>query len=191
MIDAVIEIVAEKGFGGLVLGEIGTRAGYSTTLPLHYFKTREAVILLTAERIIADYSEIFRREVQGESGLTALRAFISTYLRYARENPAKRRALFMITGDAAVNSSLRQSIAKLSRKGAASVAKLIRDGQETGDIEPMIDPDTVGTLIFAWLRGAISLWAVDPALDLERLGVAMEGAVVRMLRNRESPTVKS
>ena len=187
MIDATIELIAEKGFGGLVLGEVGTRAGYSATLPIHYYKTKEALILLTARRILVDYNEVFRQELHGDSGLTALRTFVRTYLRYAHEHPQKRRALFMITSEAAVDVPLQESIAALSRNGAASLAQLIRDGQNAGEIEPMIDPDTFGTLIFAWLRGVVSLWAVDSHIDLDRLAAGIEGSLVRSLRNRDLP----
>lgn len=187
MIDAAIDLIAEKGFVGLVLGEVGTRAGYSATLPIHYYKTKEALILLTAERIIENYNEVLLRDAAGLVGMAAIRTFVRTYLRYAAEHSQKRRALFMITSEAAVDASLRESIAELSRKGATSLTQLIRDGQTSGEIEPMIDADAFGTLIFAWLRGVVSLWAIDPGLDLDRLAVGIEGSVVRSLRNRDLP----
>ena len=187
MIDAAISLIAEKGVRGLVLGEVGARAGYSATLPVHYYKTKEALILLTAQRIMSDYNDVLRREIGGADGLAALRTFVRTYLHYAADYPLKRRALFMITSEAAVDAALRQGIADLSRNGPAGVARRIRAGQVSGEIEPMIDPDAIGTLIFAWLRGVISLWAVDPTLDLARLAVGIEGSVVRILVNRDPP----
>jgi AcrR family transcriptional regulator len=191
MVDATIELIAEKGFAGLVLGEVGVRAGYSTTLPIHYYKTKEALILLTAQRIIADYNELLQRERRGVSGLEAIRTYVRTYLQYALEHPQKRRALFMITSEAAVDAPLRESVATLARNAAASLSKRIRDGQATGEIEPMVDPDTYGTLIFAWLRGAISLWAIDPDVDLARLAAGIEGTVLKALLNRDTAPGRS
>jgi AcrR family transcriptional regulator len=191
MIDATVELIAEKGFAGLILGEVGSRAGYSTTLPVHYYKTKEALILLTAERIINDYNGLLRRELRDESGLEAIRTFVRTYLRYAVDNPQKRRALFMITSEAVVDAQLREAVAELARQAAGSLARRIRDGQATGEIEPMVDPDSYGALIFAWLRGAISLWAVDPTVDLDRLAMGIEGTVLKVLLNRAPPPIST
>lgn len=184
MVEATIELIAEKGFAGLVLGEVGVRAGYSATLPVHYYKTKEALIMLTAERIISDYTNLFRRETAALTGIEAIRTFVKTYLQYALDNPQKRRALFMITSEAAVDAPLRAEVATLARNAASSIARRIREGQSAGEIEPMVEPDTYGTLIFAWLRGAISLWAVDPAIDLERLAAGIDGTLLGTLLNR-------
>lgn len=184
MIDATIELIAEKGFVGLVLAEVGGRAGYSATLPVHYYKTKEALILKTARQIIGDYSKVLTAELQGRSGLEAIRTFVRTYLRYASDCPQKRRALFMITSEAAVTESLRQEIAGLARNAARDLARFIRDGQAAGQIEPLVDPDAYGTLIFAWLRGVISLWAVDVDMDLDRLVTGVDGTLLHTLMVR-------
>ncbi len=181
MVEATIELIAQKGFAGLVLSEVAVLAGYSITLPIHYYGTKEALIILTAQRIIAEYTELLQRETKGASGLEAIRAYVRTYLQYALDQPHRRRALFMITSEAAVDAVLRESVAALARNGAASLSKRIRDGQAAGEIKPMIDADTYGTLIFAWLRGAISLWAVDPSVDLASLGTGIEGMILRAL----------
>lgn len=186
MVDAAINIIAEKGLGGLILGDVAARAGYSATLPLHYYKSKEALILHTARRILADYDEVMQKELAETSGLDAIIRFIHTYFRYALAAPGKRRAFFMITSEAAVSPSLQKSIAELTRVGASNLSQLIRNGQRAGEIEPLIDPDTFGMLILGWARGAISLWVVDPELDLHRMASAMAGSVVRILRHRDA-----
>ena len=191
MMAAAVELIAEKGFRGLVLGDVGTRAGYSPALPVHYFKTKEALIVQVADRIIAEYTGVLRSKMKpGASGLEALRHYVHIYLQYAYEKRGDRRAFFMITSEAAVDAPLRESIATLSRSGAAHLAKLIREGQASGEIEPMIDADIHGTLILATLRGLVSLWAGDEQVDLARLAVALEGSLVYSLRSRDAVQAK-
>ncbi|WP_428248387.1 TetR/AcrR family transcriptional regulator [Ferrovibrio sp.] len=183
MIQAAIELVAEKGFAGLVLAEVGARAGYSATLPVHYYKTKETLIMMTAQRILDDYNQLLWERLKGVAGLKAIRIFVRTYLQFAIENPKTRRAYFMITSEAAVDNSLRESVAGLAQTAIKALASRIRDAQDAGEVEPMVDPDVFGALIFAWLRGAVSLWAVDPSIDLERMAVGIEGTIVRALRS--------
>lgn len=144
--------------------------------------------MIVAHRILADYDEIMQKELGGVGGLDAIIRFIRTYFRYAQESPRKRRAFFMITSEAAVHPSLQESVAALTRVGASNLAQLIRDGQRSGEIEPLVDPEIFGALILGWVRGAISLWVVDPALDLDRLAAATVGSVARVLRDRDALT---
>lgn len=191
MLEAAVEIIAEKGVAGLALAEVASRAGYSATLPLHYYKTRETLILRTAELILGEYNAIMMEKLEGVAGLDAITTFIRAYLRYTTENATRRRAFFMITSEAAVNASLQEGVAALTRSGASALAGLIRDGQRFSEIEPIVDPDVFGSLILASVRGVISLWAVDPSIDLDRMETALVGSVVRVLRDREAPSAES
>lgn len=186
MVDAATDIIAEKGIGGLVLSDVAARAGFSGTLPLHYYKTKEALILHVAERIRADYDAILFEELRKVGGLDAIIRFIDIYFGFAQLAPSKRRAFFMITAEAAVYPALRTRIAALTREGAAGLAALIREGQRAGDIEPLVDADTFAMLILGGVRGVISLWAVDPSLDLERAKTVAIGSLLRVLRDRDA-----
>lgn len=187
MVDAAIALIAERGFGGLVLGEVAARAGFSATLPVHYYRTKEGLILHVARAILADYDAVMRPRLEGLSGLDAIRAFVRCYFDHAREQPHRRRAFLLIAGEAAVHPALRDEVAALTELSAAGLTAMIRDGQRSGTIEPLVDADLFGTLILGWVRGAVSLWALDPALDLARTATAIEAAVVRALRDRALP----
>lgn len=186
MVGAAIELIAERGFGGFTLGEVAARAGYSATLPVHYYKTKEALILHVAKRIRADYDALMQARLAERAGLDALIGFVQVYLDFARQEPAKRRAFFMVTSEAAVHDALQDEVAALTRAGSAGIADMIRAGQRDGDIEPMIDADVFGVVLLGWVRGATSLWAVDPSLDLDRMANAITGSLERLLRSRPS-----
>lgn len=184
MVVAAIELIAERGFGGFTLGEVATRAGYSATLPVHYYKTKEALILHVAKRIRSDYDALMQARLAGLSGLEALIGFVQVYLDFARQEPAKRRAFFMVTSEAAVHGALQNEVAALTRAGSSGIADMIRAGQRDGDIEPLIDADIFGIVLLGWVRGATSLWAVDATLDLDRMANAITGSLVRLLSCR-------
>jgi AcrR family transcriptional regulator len=184
MVEAAIELIAERGFGGFVLGEVAARAGYSATLPIHYYKTKEALILHVARRILADYDAAMQTRLAGATGLGALAEFVGVYFDFARQEPSKRRAFFMITSEAAVHGALREEVAALTRAGSSGLAAMIRDGQRDCSIEPLVDADVFGAVLLGWVRGAISLWMVDATLDLDRMANLITGSMARVLDSR-------
>jgi hypothetical protein len=103
---------------------------------------------------------------------------------FARQEPSKRRAFFMITSEAAVHDALREEVATLTRAGSNGLSAMIRDGQRDCSIEPLVDADVFGAVLLGWVRGAISLWMVDATLDLDRMANLITGSMARVLDSR-------
>ena len=185
LLDAATELIAEKGFANLVLSEVGLRAGFSLTLPVHYFKTKEALIAEVTHRIAANYADYLQAELHGVAGLAAVRTFIRTFIQHVLEFPVMRRAWFMILTEAASNSALSDTVDKPRASAVADLGGCIREGQRAGEIAAELNPDLEAAIIHGSLRGLISLWAINPSrANLRRLGAGLEQTISRSLAPR-------
>lgn len=183
MLDAATSLIAEKGFAGLVLSEVGARAGYSVTLPVHYYKTKEALIAAVTRRIRDHYESYLLGRLEGAHGLNAVRIFIRTFTGHAAEHTTMRRAWFMIITESATSRSLQEEVEAVRQSALSDLAAFIGQGQSAGDIAEDLDPDEQATLIHGSLRGLLSLFFVAPRrLDLERMTAVLEESTCRSLK---------
>lgn len=183
MLDAATALIAEKGFGRLILSEVGARAGYSVTLPIHYFKTKEALIGAVTRRIRDHYEAYLLARLEGAHGLAAVLTFIRTFTGHALEHTVMRRAWFMIITESATSTQLHGEVEGVRQSALADLSRFIRQAQAAGDIRSDDDADEQAMLIHGSLRGLLSLFFVAPeAVDLRRLTTLLEKSVCRSLR---------
>ena len=183
MLEAATSLIAEKGFGGLVLSEVGARAGYSVTLPVHYFKTKEALIAAVTRRIRDHYESYLFGRLEGAHGLEAVRTFIRTFTGHAVEHTTMRRAWFMIITESATSPSLHEEVEAVRQSALSDLAAFLRQGQSAGDVSQELDSDEQATLIHGSLRGLLSLFFVVPeGFDLKRMTTVLEESTCRNLK---------
>ncbi len=184
MLEAATALIAERGFGRFVLGDVGTRAGYSATLPVHYFGTKEDLLVATARHVISTYDVVLRGKLGDADGTRAMRIILRSYLQQALEHPTERRALAIILAEAATNPLLQAGIAALTRRGAQEFAKFIRQAQARAEVAVDVNAERVGMVMIASLRGLVALWLVDPTIDLRSLGEQLEASLMKSLESR-------
>jgi AcrR family transcriptional regulator len=157
-------------------------ADRTTTLPVHYFGTKEAVLIATADHVIASYDVVIREKLGDADGTRAIRIIVRSYPEQALEHPTERRALAIILAEAATNPLLQTGIAALTRRGAQEFAKFIRQAQARGEVAVDVDAERLGMVMLASLRGLVALWLVDPDIDLRSLGEQLEASLMQSLQ---------
>src|ERR1044071_3009612 len=121
ILDAAVQIVADRGLDELTLAECGQAAGYSRGLAAHYFGSREALIGSIAHYIVNEYSKrrtTIRQPTSGP-GLEELLSRVSFYLTSSREPPSHTRAFHAVLGIAFKQPALAAAIADLNRRSIA------------------------------------------------------------------------
>jgi AcrR family transcriptional regulator len=183
MLDAAVDIVAERGLEELTLAECGQLAGYSRGLAAHYFGCKEDLIAAIATHIVTDYGRRLQAGGRSKRGLQGLLDGVSFYIESGRYNLKSVRAFHAVLGSSHKQSKLSAAIARLNSDSVAGFAGAIRDGIAIGEIREDVDPTAQGALIIAMLRGVVSQWLLDPTVDLEAIRVELLNSLRRSLES--------
>jgi AcrR family transcriptional regulator len=182
MLEAAVQIVAERGLEDLTLAECGEAAGYSRGLAAHYFGSKEGLLTAIATHIVADYTRRLRAGLRTRTGLDGLLESISFYIESGRRNARVLRAFHAVLGSALKQARLSESIAELNRSSIEAFAQSIRRGQQAGTIRQDVDPVAEAALVLAGLRGIMTQWLIDPThVDLHAIEAAMRASLRRAL----------
>jgi AcrR family transcriptional regulator len=97
LLDAAARVFVERGLHGATVREIAGRAGFTNPVLYYHFGGKEelydAVIRTAFERFRTLLSEALEREAKAEP-LARLRAIITAYLRFGRDDPVQLRTLY-------------------------------------------------------------------------------------------------
>lgn len=101
LLDASVEVLAERGTEAMSLRDVARRAGVSPAAPYHHFASKEALL----DAIAHDgFFELAR--VMNEAGasvkndpIARIRAIGEAYIRFALDRPAHFHLMFRRTGD--------------------------------------------------------------------------------------------
>jgi AcrR family transcriptional regulator len=163
LIHAAITLLAERGYTGTTLAEIGREAGLSRGLVTHHFGTKDACILAAVQEIQAGAAKAFT-PMTGRRGLALIDHIVAVYLESARSGELNMRALYVVHADSISEApGLREAIAGTNELFRATLRGCLRQAVEDGEVDPDTDRGQVALLIEGMLRGVCMQWFVDPA----------------------------
>jgi AcrR family transcriptional regulator len=172
ILDRAIEVFAAKGAEGTSLRAIAERIGVSHAALLHYFGSREELLV----EVLRNW-ELRRADPRDEDEV------VGTMVRAAERNVT-------IPGFVALYTSLlagslepdkqfsREFFAARFARIRERITELIRAGQDAGTIRTGIEPDAMAALVIAASDGLQTQWllesTVDIAKSLQLLNVILE-----------------
>ncbi len=92
ILEAAVQVFAERGYEGASTDVIAHHAGISQPYLFRLFGTKRDLIVATVQRCFADTEALFMRSADGLSGEEALAAMGDAYIEEIRQNPLKLRA---------------------------------------------------------------------------------------------------
>ena len=161
LLDAAVELIAEKGFDRTTAAEIGERAGYSRSMVRARYGSKDALL----RSIFA--VELERRLLppdDGEvTGLPWVLARIDHVTRVLEEEPELMRAFGVMSLEAAVAiSNLRAWYSEWLEEYERQLVQQLRFGIRTGSIRPDVDPEQEAAQFILTGLGLIFRWRLDP-----------------------------
>jgi AcrR family transcriptional regulator len=169
ILDAAIRVFARQGFHSTRVADIADEAGVAYGLVYHYFKSKEEVLNeLFTERwslLLAAIEEADRStDLSPRAKLEAVAGFIVDSYRH---NPELMKVIIVEVTRAA-NSFGRTHLAEI-RRAYDSIAKIVADGQESGDFRRDIDPNFASMSFYGAIEQLLSGWIFDliPASDAD------------------------
>jgi TetR/AcrR family transcriptional regulator len=86
VLDAALELFAQKGFADTSLRDISKKSGVSHPLILHHFGSKEALYDSVKRRVVEGYAQRFPAAVRATNRPISLRAEMKRILIYVGEN---------------------------------------------------------------------------------------------------------
>lgn len=162
ILDRAIEVFADKGAEGTSLRAIAEKIGVSHAALLHYFGSREELlveVLREGERRRSDprdATQVVGMMIHAAERNVTIPGFVSLYTS-------------MLAGSIEADKQYSREFfqARFARI-RADLAARIREGQAAGGIRRGIDPESMAALVIAASDGLQTQWLLEPDVDIAR-----------------------
>ena len=181
ILGAACDLIAEDGIDEVRIARVAQRAGASTALVHHYFKTREDLL---EQALIHSFEQAGDERFGGDAADagTSATAALALAIRESLPYPGSQQREWVLWVElwlrAVRDPELRPVAARMYERYRDWVAELIRAGVESGEFDAGTDVAATAELAIALLDGAgVRALFEDPAMDVE----AARAAVARGL----------
>jgi AcrR family transcriptional regulator len=160
LLEAAVELIAEKGWEATTAAEIGRRAGYSRAMVHARYGSKDAIL----ETLFAtEYEKKLSPAPDPESnGMQQALAHVDRIVQLYTEDRDLVRAIFVLTFEAVNASSAAGPRIRMWLKRAADmVAVGLRNGIDDGSVRPDIDVDRAVNDVGAAVLGTAYQWIMQ------------------------------
>ncbi|MFL5277582.1 MAG: TetR/AcrR family transcriptional regulator [Myxococcales bacterium] len=181
ILDAAVRVFAERGFFGATVAEIARAAGVADGTIYLYFKNKDDVLLrLFDEKMTELLGEAKTAAAQEGPSSARLARLVQLHLALVEKDPELAQVLIV---------ELRQSAQFLKAEGRQKLAayldvfgQIVREGQEAGEFDPSVSPQTVKRAIFGALDELALGWLMSGRRSsLKKTAAEVSGWLVRGL----------
>ena len=167
LVDAAVELVAEKGWEATTAAEIGRRAGYSRAMVHARYGSKDAIL---EAFFLHEYVRRLTPAPEPEAtGLDEALAPFDRIQEVYAEAPDFLRAMFAMTFEAVKSTSpVRPLLRMWLTRGVEMAEAGLRRGIRDGSVRSDIDVDRAVNDISAGLFGAAFQWLLSDGYDLAR-----------------------
>jgi TetR/AcrR family transcriptional repressor of uid operon len=191
ILDAAERCFQRDGFRGASIADICSAARMSPGHLYHYFDSKEAIIEALFELRLEREAAIV-----GELTL-APNADLSTAIcgwldRRVKDVRAHGTSLGLeMRAESARNPTIAKIASRADRGVRKLLSRLVCDGQERGQVDPGLDPDSVAAVLHSIIFGLNRLGAVrDPAFDMKATSDMLTLLIERFLKPEAIGTAK-
>ncbi len=184
IIQAAMELFAEKGYQRTTLIQIGQRAGFTGTLVSNRFGSKERVLRAVLAQILNRFEDRKETQTQSDGNVTGrLSRFVAMYLNDVAEQGARIQALYVLMGEAlGALPEISDEIVKVNTVFREEISGLIHAGIEKGEFDQSLNVALSATLIVGLLRGiAMQFLAERDRLDLNQLIEQAQKVVLKIV----------
>jgi AcrR family transcriptional regulator len=191
ILEAAEECFQRDGFRGASIGDICAAARMSPGHLYHYFDSKEAIIEAIFESRLEREAAIV-----GELTLTPNADLITVLCGWLNRRVKDVRAHgtslgLEIRAESARNPTIAKIASRADRGTRELLSRLIREGQERGQVDPGLDPDSIAAVVHSIIFGLNRLGAIrDPTFDMKSASAMLKLLIERFLRPQAIRTAK-
>ncbi|WP_329124765.1 TetR/AcrR family transcriptional regulator [Streptomyces sp. NBC_01353] len=170
--EAVWQVLADKGFGGLTLRAVAAAMGVSTGMLMHYFPTKRALVSHALDLLEKSTAERPRRERPTE-GLAALRAVLLDILPLTTDDTARNRIWVSSWDLALADDALGADQADRYTRLRSTIRPHLEAARDQGELSASADPEQLAATAVAFTHGLVVQALFDPGRFPEDVQTAM------------------
>jgi AcrR family transcriptional regulator len=159
VLDAALELFSRDGYDKTSVREVARATGLSQAGLLHYFSSKEELLIEVLRR--RDLRNQERSDTERDHRLT-VEGLIDTVRRNPEEPGLVRLYVAMSAESAEVDSGARRFFEERYGRMIAGIADDIRQRQADGELSAHLDPDAAASLLVAAADGLQLQWLLDP-----------------------------
>jgi AcrR family transcriptional regulator len=185
IVQAAFEVIASRGYNSFTIEDIANRAGLSKGGVLHYFKTKEDILIHLLEMIYRQIKDtILRRSQRYRTAEKKLKAIIIAFIVTAKRRPSVYTVMVDFWAQVPTNDRVRNINGKIYGIICDEVKKIIDLGIENGEFAA-VDSASVARLIVSMVMNVAIQWTFnDKAYNIDHITRACLSMVTTYLKKR-------
>ncbi len=180
---AAYEVIANKGYNSFTIEDIANAAGLSKGGVLHYFKSKEDILIYLLEQIYMRIEEnIKRRAEKYRTPERKMKALIISYIATAKRNPAFYTVMVDFWAQIPVNERIKTINSKIYERMSSEIKRIIDMGIDEGVFKSVNSTDAAYAIIAMVMNTAIQ-WTFNQDLyNIDHVARACMGMVLDYLK---------
>lgn len=166
IIQAAIELLAEKSYREVSLVDIEARSGVSRGSIPHHFGTKDGLLQAVIERLREDAEK--RYSVEVPAGAESI-AFLASRAALAIQGPRGRALLSLLFEATDPDSPIHASFATIHSTARGFYRRFLGRPEVVAGLPPGTDLDVMAAVVFGAVTGVNHQWMLNPdAVDLKK-----------------------
>ena len=158
LLDAGLELLAERGIEGFTLREVARRAGVSHAAPSHHFGDRAGLVrAIVAESFELLGSRLAEASAAGDDPMDRIAAMGLAYVEFALDNPERYRLMFRTELSQAGTSEAPTDADAAGGGAFATLMAAVQDAADQGLLRDGVDAGAAAVTAWASVHGLASL----------------------------------
>lgn len=186
IVDAAVEVFAEKGFFGARVSEIAEAAGVADGTIYLYFKSKDDILIAIFEEKMAEILVRFHALLaEHDEPEAKMRRYVNEHLRLVAEQPRLMQVLTVELRQSA--RFMKEYSPQAFGKYLALVGGILEEGQKKGQFRRGLDPAVFRRALFGAIDELAREWVLRGSRDaghpnLESVGEQLGDFIIRGLR---------
>lgn len=167
ILQAAIELLAERGYAATTLSSIAARIGASKGVISYHFDGKDELLTQVVTHVLADAGGFMSSQVDAVTGAGArLRAYVTANLAYLSAHRTEVRALSAVLTGLPPAADGTPVYAAAGRDAVDALAALLEAGQRCGEFRPF-NARVAARSLRASIDAVTELLRAEPMLDID------------------------
>ena len=184
IVEAAYEVMASKGYSNFTIEDIANTAGLSKGGVLHYFKTKEEILihlLVQIYKILED--NIKKREEKYRTPERKIQGIIIAYIVTAKKNPSIYKVMIDFAARTTINDRIRDINNKIYELTYSEFKKVIDIGIEEGVFKKVNSSDSAYA-IASMITGLAFQWTFNNTLQIDHMTRTCLAIIMEYLKKK-------